>query len=104
MIYDRDGEPLAFNALQYRVGTSPSLVVNALSLSKELALILDIDEFELFRRASSDNIWEFIAGQVSAEQGQAIAALDEISLDLERIPKTILSARSLGGPCDRIRG
>ena len=97
LIYDRDGEPLAFNALQYRVGVSPSLVVNALSLSKELALILDIDEFELFRRASSDNIWEFIAGQVSAEQGQAIAALDEISLDLERIPKRFYPQGPLAG-------
>lgn len=97
LIYDRDGEPLAFNALQYRVGVSPSLVDDALSLSRQLALILDIDEFEIHRRATSDNLWEFVAGPISADQGQAIAALDEISIDLEKIPKRFYPQGPLAG-------
>ena len=52
-----------------------------------LAAILDIDDFELYRKITSDRVWEFIAGPISAEQGQAIAALDNISLGLEEIPK-----------------
>ena len=87
LIYDRDGEPLAFNIVQYRVGVSPNLVSDSETLMKELALILDIGEFELFRKITSDNVWEFIAGPISAEQGQAIAALNDISLGLEEIPK-----------------
>ena len=97
LIYDRDGEPLAFNALQYRVGVSPSLVADALGLSRQLALILDIDEFEIHRRATSENLWEFVAGPISADQGQAIAALDEISVDLERIPKRFYPQGPLAG-------
>ena len=89
LIFDRDGEPLAFNIVQYRLGVSPALVADGYgdTLMKELAAILDIDEFELFRKINSENVWEFVAGPISAEQGQAIAALDELSLGLEEIPK-----------------
>ena len=87
LIFDRDGEPLAFNIVQYRLGVSPALVADDEQLMKLMAPILDIDEFELFRKINSENVWEFVAGPISAEQGQAIAALDELSLGLEEIPK-----------------
>ena len=86
-IYDRDGEPLAFNVVQYRLGVSPDLVSDTETLITQLAEILDIDDFELYRKITSERIWEFVAGPISAEQGQAVAALDNISLGLEEIPK-----------------
>lgn len=97
LIYDRDGDPLAFNVLQYRVGVSPNLVADQESLRKELALILDVDEYGLLRRIQSENVWEFLAGPVSAEQGQAVAALDEIAIDLEPIPRRFYPQGSLAG-------
>ena len=87
LIYDRDGEPLAFNVVQYRLGISPALVSDADGLSARLSEILDIGYFEIWRKATSSNVWEFLAGPISAEQGQAIAAMDELSLGLEEIPK-----------------
>ena len=87
LIYDRDGEPLAFNIAQYRLGVSPDLVADPEALMKELAGILDIDEFDLYRKITSDRIWEFVAGPISAQEGQAIAALNNIALGLEEIPK-----------------
>ena len=89
LIFDRDGEPLAFNIVQYRLGVSPALVASGEvePLMKELSAILDIGEFELFRKITSEKVWEFVAGPISAEQGQAVAALDQISLGLEEIPK-----------------
>ena len=96
LIYDRDGEPLAFNIVQYRLGVSPDLVAVPETLMKELAQILDIDEFELYRKITSDNIWEFVAGPISAQQGQAIAALNNISLGLEEIPKRFYPQGTLG--------
>ena len=96
LIYDRDGEPLAFNIVQYRLGVSPDLVADPETLMKELAQILDIDEFELYRKITSDNIWEFVAGPISAQQGQAIAALNNISLGLEEIPKRFYPQGTLG--------
>ncbi|MCY3833744.1 MAG: penicillin-binding protein 2 [Chloroflexi bacterium] len=87
LIFDRDGEPLAFNIVQYRLGVSPALVADADGLSSQVAEILDIDAFEVYRKTISENVWEFVAGPISAEQGEAIAALDEIALGLEEIPK-----------------
>jgi len=87
LIFDRDGEPLAFNIVQYRLGVSPSLVADADALSGQVAEILDIDAFDVYRKTISENVWEFVAGPISAEQGEALAALDEISLGLEEIPK-----------------
>ena len=89
LIYDRDGEPLAFNVVQYRLGISPALVAQGYAdeLSAKLSEILDIGYFEIWRKATSDSVWEFLAGPISAEQGQAIAAMDELSLGLEEIPK-----------------
>ena len=96
LIYDRDGEPLAFNIAQYRLGVSPDLVAVPETLMKELAQILDIDEFELYRKVTSDKIWEFVAGPISAQQGQAIAGLNNISLGLEEIPKRFYPQGTLG--------
>ena len=96
LIYDRDGEPLAFNIVQYRLGVSPDLVAVPETLMKELAQILDIDEFELYRKVTSDKIWEFVAGPISAQQGQAIAGLNNISLGLEEIPKRFYPQGTLG--------
>ena len=95
LIYDRDGEPLAFNIVQYRLGVSPNLVSDSETLMKELAQILDMDEFEIHRKLTSENIWEFVAGPISAEQGQQIAALGDISLGLEEIPKRFYPQGSL---------
>ena len=95
LIYDRDGEPLAFNIVQYRLGVSPSLVYDAGDLVDKLTKILDINEIELYNKVTSERVWEFIASPISAEQGQAIAALDEISLGLEEIPKRFYPQGSL---------
>ncbi len=97
-IYDSDGEPLAFNVLEYRVGVSPNLVADASRLSRQLALILDMDEKEINELATADPpLWQFLAGPISAEKGQAIAALGEISLNLELIPKRFYPQGSLAG-------
>ena len=97
LIYDRDGEPLAFNIVQYRLGVSPNLVSDPVGLRSDLAEILGMDEFELYRRIESDAVWEFITAPIAAEQGQAIAALDEISLSLEEIPRRFYPQGSLAG-------
>ena len=95
LIYDRDGEPLAFNIVQYRLGVSPNLVSDSEALMKELAQILDMDEFDIHRKLTSENIWEFVAGPISAEQGQRVAELGDISLGLEEIPKRFYPQGSL---------
>ena len=97
LIYDRDGEAFAFNALQYGVGISPNLVSEPRRLATELALILEKDEFELYQTMTSDATWVLIARPISAEQGQAIADLDEISITIEPIPRRFYPQGSLAG-------
>lgn len=97
LIYDRDGEPLAFNALQYGVGVSPNLVADPRRLATELALILEQDEFDLYQTMTSDQGWVLVARPVSAEQGQAIADLDEISITIDPIPRRFYPQGSLAG-------
>jgi cell division protein FtsI (penicillin-binding protein 3) len=97
LIYDRGGEALAFNALQYGVGISPNLVSEPRRLATELALILEQDEFELYQTMTSDENWVLIARPISAEQGQAIADLDEISITIEPIPRRFYPQGSLAG-------
>jgi len=96
-IFDRDGEPLAFNLVQYRLGVSPSLVADAERLMQELSPILNLPEFELYRKITSDRVWEFLAGPISAEAGQAVAELDDISLVLEEIPRRFYPQGELAG-------
>ena len=97
LIYDRDGEPLAFNAQQYRIGVSPNLVSDARGLAAELAAILGADEYDLYRILTSDDPWSIIAGTVQAVQGQAIAELDERSITMESIPRRFYPQGTLAG-------
>ena len=97
LIYDRDGEPLAFNALQYGVGVSPNLVSEPRRLATELALILERDEFELYQDLTSDENWVLVDRPILAEQGQAIADLDEISMTIDPIPRRFYPQGSLAG-------
>ncbi len=97
LIYDRDGEPLAFNALQYGVGVSPNLVSDPRRLATELALILERDEFELYQILTSDENWVLVDRPIQAEQGQAIADLDEISVTIDPIPRRFYPQGSLAG-------
>src|SRR5690348_3468805 len=43
-IYDRHGEALAVNTLEYRIGASPNLVADARTTATELSTILGVNE------------------------------------------------------------
>lgn len=97
LIYDRDGEPFAFNAPQYRVGVSPNLVSDPDGLAGKLASILEADEYDLYRILTSDELWQMVAGPVPARQGQAIADLDESAITIEPIPRRFYPQGALAG-------
>jgi len=83
LIYDRDGEPLAFNNIQYEIGVSPNLVTDPVTVSRELALTLDLDEFEVYRRVTQlGRPWVQIARPVSAEVGQEIEDNENLALSV----------------------
>lgn len=101
IIYDRDGQVLAVNTLQYGIGISPNLVTDERRLAAELALILNVDELAVYQRVTSNEPWVLLARPVSAEFGQRVAALDNIATTIDPIskrfyPQGALAAQIIG--------
>ncbi len=99
-IYDRDGEPLAVNMIQYDASISPSLVADPLQTSRDLARILGRSEVEIFDLITSDNLWEDL-GRVDADAGDQLADLGLLAIRLDpvwlrRYPQGPLAAQVLG--------
>jgi cell division protein FtsI/penicillin-binding protein 2 len=85
-IYDRHGEALAVNTLEYRIGASPNLVSDARDTATQLSSILGLDELELFQKLSSDETWVLIAGSVSAELAQKVRQLSLPEITMDAVP------------------
>jgi cell division protein FtsI (penicillin-binding protein 3) len=87
-IFDRHGETMAVNTLEYRIGISPNLVSDPQRAAIELAGILGLDERELFTTLQSNVQWVQLADRVSAEVGQRIAGLDlGAAITMEPVPR-----------------
>ena len=98
VIYDRDGVPLAYNVLQYEIGVSPNLVTEPERIAQELGIILNLDEFEIYNRIIQPVSWVQIARPVSADLGQEILDLNEISITIDRLSSRAYPQDSLAGP------
>jgi cell division protein FtsI (penicillin-binding protein 3) len=103
IIYDRDGQPLAFNVIEYGIGISPNLVTQSerVEVSRQLAVILGIDEFEILQKLQSDSQWVLLARPVSAEVGQRIADEDITGITIDPInrryyPQGTLASQLIG--------
>jgi cell division protein FtsI/penicillin-binding protein 2 len=103
-IYDRNGNPLAVNTRQYRIGISPNLITaqNRVEISAELAAVLNRDELEIYNLVNSDTDWELI-GLVDPEVWHSINDLDlcALCLDVERLhrrfyPQGTLASQVIG--------
>jgi cell division protein FtsI/penicillin-binding protein 2 len=104
IIYDRDGEPLAVNTREYRVGISPNLISNPQQTANDLARILGLDSSELlnlYNLLRGDDPYVLL-GIVNPEQWQQINDLNlGFALDVDRIqrryyPQGTLAAHLIG--------
>lgn len=86
-IYDRHGETLAVNTLEYRIGVSPSLVADPRLTATRLSTILGLNELDLYEAITSDQIWVRIAPSVSAELTQRVRALGLPELTFDAVPR-----------------
>ncbi|NDJ62948.1 MAG: penicillin-binding protein 2 [Chloroflexi bacterium] len=86
-IYDRNGEPLAVNMLEYSVGISPNLVNEPQVVARQLSAELGLNELSTFNALSTDLPWVGLADEVSAEVGQRLRALDIFGLTMEARPR-----------------
>jgi len=86
-IYDRNGEPLAVNTLEYRIGASPNLISDPRTAAQELAAAIGLSELEVYEQLTSDAVWVNLAPRVNAEIGQRVNALDIYGVRTETIPR-----------------
>lgn len=84
-IYDRNGNPLAVNRLQYRVFISPNILANPERTAADLARILKRDELELFNLLREPNT-QFL-GLVDAETWREIRDLNLLAINMQRIQR-----------------
>ncbi len=100
-IYDRGGQPLAVNTLEYKIGISPNLVSDRRAVATQLAALLSLDELETFEKVSSSQPWVLLAPRVSAEVGQQVTEAKLIGVTIEPVarrsyPQGTLAAQLIG--------
>lgn len=95
-IYDRNGELLAANTTEYRIGISPIYVTDRAKLARDLAEILGDDESRILRLTQSKAPYELVTVQpVSAEIAQKVASLEALAVTIDPQPKRIYPHNSL---------
>ena len=100
-IYDRNGESMAVNTLEYQVGVSPQLLENPRDAATQLSSVLGIAELDVYQKIQDaiddGRPWELLASRVSAEVGRRIAALDLGSgVQLQPMPRRSYPQGPLG--------
>ena len=100
-IYDRNGEALAVNLLEYEIGANPPFITEPAEVAKQLAPVLDISEVDLYNQLSSDNSWVLLARPVNAAVGQAvedlaISGIETAPIPVRSYPQGMLGAQVLG--------
>ncbi|MEP7291739.1 MAG: penicillin-binding protein 2, partial [Chloroflexota bacterium] len=85
-IYDRHGETLAVNTLEYRIGVSPSLVADARLTATQLSSILGLSELDIYEAITGNDTWVSVAPSVSADLAQRVRELDLPEIDLDAVP------------------
>lgn len=87
IIYDRNGQPLAVNTLQYRIGISPNLVADREGTIQNLAVILERDPLEISEIVTSRAQWRLLATNVPPDVWRRIDQLRYRAITVEQIPR-----------------
>ena len=86
-IYDRNGEPLAVNTLEYRISASPNLISDPRTAAQELASAIGLNELDVYELLTSDEVYVILSPRVSAEVGQRVNALDIYGVMTDTLPR-----------------
>jgi cell division protein FtsI/penicillin-binding protein 2 len=86
-VYDRNGEALAVNTLQYQVGASPNLIADPRTTATRLAGALGLNELTVYEQLTQEVPWVMLAPRVSAEVGQSVSLLNIYGVTMSPIPR-----------------
>lgn len=96
-IYDRHGESMAVNTLEYQIGVSPILIADAQRAATQLAAVLELNELDVYAAVISDRSWVPLASGVSAQQAGEVRELGLGSaITMQAIPRRSYPQGTLG--------
>ncbi len=100
LIYDRSGQPLAVNTLQYRIGISPNLISVPETAIQDLSVILGLDPLAVREIVTSDAPYVLLDADAAPDVWRQIDAIEtnRIALRAEQIPRRYYPQGSLAGP------
>src|SRR5687768_5360175 len=87
IIYDRTGQRLAVNSLQYRVGLSADIVSDPDTMVQQLSTILNLDPLQVNGIVRSGAQYAHLATNVDAATYQELVDLRSPALVFEQIPR-----------------
>lgn len=102
LIYDRNGELLATNDVQYEIGLSPAYVVDPEAVAETLSDALDKSKADILAAAQSNVPYVLLARPVNAAIGQQLQTLKETGalnlggVDITPIPHRLYPGGMLG--------
>lgn len=95
-IYDRNGELLAGNTTEYKIGVSPIYITDPEKSSRDVADLLGDDPARLYTLMTSEKPFELITTRpVSTETAQKVAALELLGIVIEPEPRRVYPHNSL---------
>jgi cell division protein FtsI (penicillin-binding protein 3) len=95
-IFDRNGQLLAGNSTEYKIGVSPIYVSSPDKLAKDLAAILGESEAKMYTKVTSEATYELLTPiPVSVEVAQKVARLESIAVRIDPEPKRIYPQSNL---------
>ncbi|MBK9123283.1 MAG: penicillin-binding protein 2 [Chloroflexi bacterium] len=97
IIYDRTGQRLAVNALQYRVGISANIVSDPDFMVQQLSTILNLDPLRVNEIVRSRVPYALLATNVDPQTYQQLVALNSSAIVAEQIPRRYYPQGSLAG-------
>ncbi len=112
-IFDRNGQLLAGNVMDYNITASPNLILNKQKAAAQLATALDDDENRIYKLIKDNDVqYTVLARGVSTEVAQKVAKLGLFGVTTEPVPDRIhpqgsLAAQLIGfvaGRDDQRRG
>jgi len=98
VVYDRDGQPLANNTVDYEIGISPNLIARGerTLVATALAAELDLLELEVLRAIDSDAPWVQLAKPVEPEAAERIRDLGFLGVTINSQPRRLYPQGTLG--------
>jgi cell division protein FtsI/penicillin-binding protein 2 len=98
IVYDRNGQQLASNTVDYEIGLSPNLIARTerATVATQLAAELSLLELDVLRAIDSDAPWVLLAKPVPPETAERVRELDLLGVTVSSQPRRLYPQGTLG--------